>query len=47
MGPGVAYVSFIPNGLQVVPGIAANAVLWAMHRAEWADGELRAMGQRG
>lgn len=47
MGPGVAYVSFIPNGLQVVPGIATNAVLWAMHRAEWADGELRAMGQRG
>jgi hypothetical protein len=41
-----AYVSFLPNMLRRVPGIATNFSIWASHRAEWASTLLPAMGVR-
>lgn len=43
MGNNPAYVSFMPNSLHVVPGIASNAAAWAMGRAEWANAQLSAL----
>jgi hypothetical protein len=40
-GHGLAYVSFLPNALHEVPGIATNFSVWAMHRAEWAHETLK------
>ncbi len=39
-GHSLAYVSFLPNALHEVPGIATNFSIWAMHRADWAHKEL-------
>lgn len=44
MGRRPAYVSFLPNALHPVRGIAANFATWAMHRAHRADAMLAAMG---
>jgi hypothetical protein len=46
LGDNVAYVSFLPNALHSVPGIAVNVAIWAMHRAQWAAAMLAAMGAR-
>lgn len=37
----LAYVSFLPNTLHMVPGIATNFSIWAMHRAVWAHQVLK------
>lgn len=44
LGNNPAYVSFLPNALYSAPGIAVNASLWAMNRAQWASAMLAAMG---
>lgn len=41
-----AYVSFLPNSLHEVKGIAANFGIWALHRAQWANAMLGSMGIR-
>ena len=41
-----AYVSFLPNAFHSVEGIALNASLWALNRAQWADAMLVASGAR-
>ena len=41
-----AYVSFLPNALHSAEGIALNASLWALNRAQWADAMLVASGAR-
>jgi hypothetical protein len=41
-----AYVSFLPNALHSVPGIATNFSIWAAHRAEWATAMMPSMGVR-
>lgn len=46
LGNNLAYVSFLPNALHEVPGVALNFAIWAMHRAQWADAKLAAMGVR-
>lgn len=50
-GPGrvdgtIAYVTFFPNALHVVDGLAMNATMWAFHRSEWATKKLTEMGYR-
>ena len=42
----IAYVSFLPNALHRVNGIALNMSIWAMHRANWADAMLVVLGAR-
>jgi hypothetical protein len=44
LGRNPAYVSFLPNALHAASGIAVNASLWAMSRAQWADTVLPALG---
>ena len=44
LGNNPAYVSFLPNHLHAVPGIALNYAIWAMFRAKWASAKLEAMG---
>jgi hypothetical protein len=44
IGNNPAYVSFLPNALHNVSGIAVNAAIWAKNRAEWANRTLCAMG---
>jgi hypothetical protein len=39
-----AYVAFFPNVMHGVEGIAVNASIWALHRAEWADATLTSLG---
>jgi hypothetical protein len=39
-----AYVSFYPNVMHGIEGIALNASIWALHRAEWADAALASLG---
>jgi hypothetical protein len=39
-----AYVAFFPNVMHRVEGIAVNASIWALHRAEWADATLTSLG---
>ncbi|GAB4040363.1 MAG: hypothetical protein Fur0014_10820 [Rubrivivax sp.] len=46
LGDNPAYVSFLPNALHAVAGIALNVAIWAMHRAQWAAAMLAAMGVR-
>jgi len=44
LGGNPAYVSFLPNSLHNVPGIAVNTAFWAANRAEWANRVLVSMG---
>jgi hypothetical protein len=44
LGNNPAYVSFLPNALHSVSGIATNAAFWAMHRARWANAVLASLG---
>ena len=46
MGNNPAYVSFFPNALHTVSGIAVNASIWAMNRAQWANAMLASLGVR-
>jgi hypothetical protein len=39
-----AYVSFCPNVMHEIEGIALNASMWALPRAEWADAALASLG---
>jgi hypothetical protein len=39
-----AYVAFFPNVMHAVQGIALNASIWALHRAEWANAALASLG---
>jgi hypothetical protein len=41
-----AYVSFYPNVVHGIGGIALNASMWAQPRAEWADAALASLGVR-
>jgi hypothetical protein len=41
---GLAYVTFLPNELHSVHGIAVIASLWALQRAEWANVVLSSVG---
>ena len=45
-GNNPAYVSFLPNALHGVDGIALNVSIWAMHRAQWADAMMVMLGAR-
>lgn len=45
-GNNLAYVSFIPNAMYPVSGIALNAAVWAMNRSEFANKMLLSMGIR-
>jgi len=44
LGNNPAYVAFFPNVMHGVQGIALNASIWALHRAEWADAALGSLG---
>ena len=46
-GTNPSYVSFLPNSLHTVPGVAVNVAIWAKARAQWADLLLSAMGLNG
>lgn len=46
LGDNPAYVSFLPNILHEVPGIAVNFSFWAFNRAQWADTMLPSLGLR-
>jgi len=46
LGDNPAYVTFLPNALHSVQGIAANVSFWAMNRAQWANAMLAALGER-
>ena len=40
------YLSFFPNEMHSISGIATNAAFWAMSRAQWANGMLASLGVR-
>lgn len=44
LGTNPSYVSFLPDALHEVKGIAANFGVWAMHRAQWANAMLASLG---
>ena len=44
MGNNPAYVSFLPNPLHTVDGIAVNMAIWALNRARWANATLASLG---
>jgi hypothetical protein len=44
LGNNPAYISFYPNVMHDIEGIALNASIWALHRAEWADAALASLG---
>ena len=44
LGNNPAYVTFIPNALHSVSGIAVNTALWAINRAQWANAMLASLG---
>lgn len=46
MGNNPAYVSFLPNALHPVSGIALNQAIWALNRAAWGNEALASMGVR-
>jgi hypothetical protein len=46
LGDNPAYISFYPNVMHHIEGIALNASIWALHRAEWADAALASLGVR-
>ena len=47
LGNNPAYVSFLPNAMRDVSGIAVNLGFWAMNRAQWANAMLPALGVSG
>jgi len=44
LGGNPAYVTYLPNALHGVAGIALNTTLWSVSRARWADAALESMG---
>ena len=46
IGNNPAYVSFYPNALYSVSGIATNVAFWALNRAQWANAMLASLGVR-
>ena len=44
LGSNPAYISFLPNSLHRVSGIAVNTAFWAANRANWANRMLVSMG---
>ncbi|NQV72247.1 hypothetical protein HQ496_03915 [bacterium] len=44
LGNNPAYISFLPNQLYRVSGIAVNVSVWAEARAQWANSALAALG---
>jgi len=44
MGNNPAYVTFLPNSMRDISGVAVNLGFWAMNRAQWASAMLPAMG---
>jgi hypothetical protein len=44
LGNNPAYVALFPNVMHSVEGIALNASIWALHRAEWANAALASLG---
>lgn len=44
LGNNPAYVSFLPNALYRVDGIAVNVSFWALNRAEYANAMLTSLG---
>ncbi len=44
LGTNPAYVSFFPNALHAVNGLAVNASFWALNRAQWAQAQLASLG---
>ena len=46
LGDNPSYVSFLPNALHNVPGIAVNMGFWAANRAQWANAMLASLGIR-
>lgn len=44
LGDNPAYVSFYPNFLHSVDGIAVNAATWAVNRAEWSNRVMESLG---
>jgi hypothetical protein len=46
LGDNLAYVTFLPNALHEVRGVALNVSLWAMVRSRWANDALRSLGVR-
>jgi hypothetical protein len=44
LGGNPAYVSFLPNSMHRVSGIAVNTAFWAVNRANWANRMLVNMG---
>ena len=43
VGMNPAYVSFLPNSLHSIEGIATNFSIWAFHRARWANATLASL----
>jgi hypothetical protein len=43
VGLNPAYVSFLPNSLHSIKGIATNVSLWAWYRARWANAVLASL----
>ena len=41
-----AYVSFLPNAMHELPGVATNFAVWAASRAQWANAMLASLGLR-
>ena len=46
LGNNPAYVSFLPNSMRDISGVAVNLGFWAMNRAQWASAMLPALGVR-
>jgi len=46
IGNNPAYVSFLPNDIHSVAGIAVNVSFWALNRARWANAMLSSTGVR-
>ena len=44
IGSNPAYVSFLPNMLYSIEGIATNVSIWAYYRARWANAVLASLG---
>ena len=44
VGMNLAYVSFLPNALYPIKGMATNVSLWAWYRARWANAVLASLG---
>jgi hypothetical protein len=40
----MAYVSFLPNFMHDIEGVALNTSVWAFYRAHWADAHLASIG---